>query len=427
MRVLVVGAGGIGCELLKNLVLLPLIEEIWIVDMDRIALSNLNRQFLFHKEHLGQMKSTVAMTTLQTLYLRKLQENQKVVLVKAFQGDITNRTLFPWHWWLQVDVVMNALDNIDARRYVNQMVCTLKHDMLESEGELEKEGQNKKKESLNHPSKCMFLIESGTEGYQGQVSVICRNIFECFECAPSPALTNQSESYPICTIKSTPNKLVHCVVWAKDILFQEIFCTESKPRTAENNAVNMELNEIEHAGTEEVAALDVIEKAQKSMADNSDKFFDYFRTDLLSSSSDKNKLFERLLTRCFFREMITLRSLKDLWLQSNPPFVLPLSVIPFVDIDARQDEGTQEIVPTITEKDEVYLTVTNQVISLIDTLRVNFLSLCDCRHSSTDADQNILSFDKDDDKIMGFVYSAACLRALLFNIPTQTLFDVKGK
>jgi len=53
-----VGAGGIGCELLKNL-LLTGYGEIHIVDLDTIDLSNLNRQFLFRHEHIKKSKALV--------------------------------------------------------------------------------------------------------------------------------------------------------------------------------------------------------------------------------------------------------------------------------------------------------------------------------------------------------------------------------
>lgn len=52
------GAGGIGCELLKNL-LLTGFGEIHIIDLDTIDLSNLNRQFLFRYEHIKKSKALV--------------------------------------------------------------------------------------------------------------------------------------------------------------------------------------------------------------------------------------------------------------------------------------------------------------------------------------------------------------------------------
>jgi len=57
-----VGAGGIGCELLKNLVLTGF-GEIHIVDLDTIDLSNLNRQFLFRHEHIKKSKALVGYHT----------------------------------------------------------------------------------------------------------------------------------------------------------------------------------------------------------------------------------------------------------------------------------------------------------------------------------------------------------------------------
>ena len=58
-KVLMVGAGGIGCELLKTLVLHGF-RDVTAIDLDTIDVSNLNRQFLFRRRHVGMAKSEVA-------------------------------------------------------------------------------------------------------------------------------------------------------------------------------------------------------------------------------------------------------------------------------------------------------------------------------------------------------------------------------
>lgn len=180
-KVLIVGAGGIGCELLKNIVLLGF-ADVHIVDLDTIDLSNLNRQFLFGQEHIKKSKAIIAKQTAS-----KFNPNVNIV---AYHDNIKD-TKFNIDWFRQFDIVFNALDNLDARRHVNKM-CLV----------------------ANVP-----LVESGTAGFNGQVQVIKGGVTECYDCNPKPT----TKSFPVCTIRSTPSQPIHCIVWAKSYLFAQLF------------------------------------------------------------------------------------------------------------------------------------------------------------------------------------------------------------
>lgn len=59
MKILLVGAGGIGSEFLKNIITIGC-KNIDIIDIDTIDITNLNRQFLFKKKDVKKYKSLVA-------------------------------------------------------------------------------------------------------------------------------------------------------------------------------------------------------------------------------------------------------------------------------------------------------------------------------------------------------------------------------
>lgn len=104
-RVLVVGAGGIGCELLKNLVLSGF-RRVTVVDLDVIELSNLNRQFLFRRHHIGQSKARVAAEAVTHML-------PSVALdIRPYWADIKDAQLFPIAFFRQFELVLNALDNL---------------------------------------------------------------------------------------------------------------------------------------------------------------------------------------------------------------------------------------------------------------------------------------------------------------------------
>jgi len=114
-RVLVVGAGALGNEVVKNLSLLGA-GRLLIVDMDRIETSNLCRSVLFRDGDQGQAKAVAAAGAAETLY----PEMRAVPLV----GNVLSDVGLGYFRWAQV--VVGALDNREARVFVNR-ACAQVH------------------------------------------------------------------------------------------------------------------------------------------------------------------------------------------------------------------------------------------------------------------------------------------------------------
>ncbi len=209
MKVFIVGSGAIGCELLKTMAMMGVgtrAEQgvaaadrspwanltsggIVITDMDQIEKSNLNRQLLFRQEHVGLNKATVA-----AAMITRINPAIKVNPI-ALKLCAENEVIFNRNFYENVDVVATALDNVDARRYVDE-------------------------QCLMHK---VWLLDSGTLGTKGNTQVVSPYATESYSSSSDPPET----SIPLCTLKSFPYQSDHCISWARSV-FDSVFNSEVK-------------------------------------------------------------------------------------------------------------------------------------------------------------------------------------------------------
>ena len=129
------------------------------------------------------------------------QSTSAVAAVRAMNPDFIARALeirvgvetenvFHDDFWDGLSGVCTALDNVDARLYVD--------------------------------SKCLFyrkpMLESGTLGTKGNTQVVVPHVTEHYGAARDPP----EESIPVCTLKNFPNKIEHTLQWATD-WFEGVF------------------------------------------------------------------------------------------------------------------------------------------------------------------------------------------------------------
>eukprot|EP00004_Rigifila_ramosa_P017429 TRINITY_DN4246_c0_g1_i4.p1 TRINITY_DN4246_c0_g1~~TRINITY_DN4246_c0_g1_i4.p1 ORF type:complete len:601 (-),score=158.93 TRINITY_DN4246_c0_g1_i4:11-1813(-) len=156
---------------------------------DFIKKSTLNRQFLFRAADIQRPKSVVACRVIQSMNagLRAVPLLQRV-------GEDTEQ-LFSEQFLGSLSIVVNALDNMAARLYMD--------------------------------SRCIIsrtpLLDSGTLGAKGHVQVVVPRVTEHFGARPDPP----EQGIPFCTLKSFPHVIDHTIQWARD-KFHALFTAKPK-------------------------------------------------------------------------------------------------------------------------------------------------------------------------------------------------------
>ena len=183
-NIFMIGAGALGCEFLKSFSLMGISTDkkkkfnVTVTDNDNIIESNLNRQFLFRNENIGESKSKVASKN-----VLKINPSFNCIDKQARIGP-ENENVFNEKFWLKQNFIINAVDNIEARKYIA------------SKSKLYKK----------------ILIDSGTNGVKANSQVIIPYQTIDYETHQK----NNEEQIPMCTLRNFPSTIEHCIEWARD-------------------------------------------------------------------------------------------------------------------------------------------------------------------------------------------------------------------
>ncbi|MFX1385541.1 MAG: ThiF family adenylyltransferase [Promethearchaeota archaeon] len=186
-RVLIVGVGGLGCEIAKNLAMLG-VGQLDLIDLDIIEHSNLNRQVLFTGAKIGEPKAIVA--------ARKLKEINPNIIVNGYHNSLErlNPAIYQ-----AADVIVGGLDSMNARLNLNAQSIRFRKP----------------------------LVDGGVSGYHGHVYTIFPYKNACYECNPLPV--GESDEMAACTVVGVPRKRIHCV-FKGDMAFKEKFDRDPNPK-----------------------------------------------------------------------------------------------------------------------------------------------------------------------------------------------------
>ncbi|CAJ1384081.1 unnamed protein product [Effrenium voratum] len=233
MKIFLVGAGALGCEFLKSFAMMGAgcgDGKLTVTDMDRIEISNLNRQFLFRQSDVGSSKSHSAARA-----AKAMNKDLKVSAMEVRVGPDTEDT-FDDAFWEGLDCVVNALDNIQARLYVD--------------------------------SRCVWfskpLLESGTLGTKANVQVVLPKLTQSYGDSQDPP----EESIPLCTVKHFPNAIEHTIEWSREA-FETMFVEAPREGNTFMNDTAAYLQKLPTtgSGTSQLQRLKSIKRMMEKRAD----------------------------------------------------------------------------------------------------------------------------------------------------------------
>ncbi|KAL8451231.1 hypothetical protein Emed_002104 [Eimeria media] len=412
LTVLVVGAGGIGCELVKTLVMSGFLR-IAVIDLDSIDVTNLNRQFFYRKEHVGRSKAKVLADACTKLFSPQQRQQLSAAAAAAgaataaaagaggagaaagekeefvcgsdvwgvvgMQGNIFNPS-FSVSLISSFSLIFAALDNLQARRHLNRLCLAAKRP----------------------------LVEAGSTGYCGQVMPVGPHESLCFDCEAKPSTKDR---IPVCTLRQHPEKPEHCVAWGK-MVYELLFGFDSPDNMLAD--LKDELQQLANTSTNS--------SSSNSSSSNSSSS---------SSSSSREEIYEaglRVLEEIFSKQIKDLLQLKSDWKGKAPP--VPLKIHPTIKQQQQQQQQQQQEFPlhTVWTPLQCQQAFLSSFCSLMER-KQDLQQQQQQQHQQQQQEQQqqqqrqqqmqAVPFDKDDELAMDFVAAAASIRMHSFHIESK--------
>ena len=251
-----VGAGATGCEFLKNFAMMGFCtgtdKKFVVTDNDNIEISNLNRQFLFHKKDVGKPKSKIA--------IESVKEMNPSFKAKSLQIKVCPETenTFNEEFWSNQDFIIYAVDSVEARKYIDSKVVFYQK----------------------------IAVDSGTLGTQAQSQIIIPFKTITYKDRAPSGVTRE---IPQCTLRHFPSLIQHCVEWSKDSFWGYFgdSLNEVKKFFKDINEFK-ELIKREGSATYQLTKLEYLKKQIDIVVTNDIKKMCQFAVDCYTSNFDHN-------------------------------------------------------------------------------------------------------------------------------------------
>lgn len=218
LRVLVVGVGGIGCEILKCLGKLP-VKQVDIADLDTIEVG-VQGNADFESEQAVPVPAGAP---------RGVEVSDGAGVPAAAESLVADNGP-PLQHPGQEPRILQAVqpgDNGPGQHRGAVRECRLSTFV------------NQICVSLSIPA-----VDAGTTGYLGQVAVILPHQTKCYSCEKK---MTPEQTFPVCTIRRRPDKPIHCIVWAK-FVFEMLFGLENSAEANEMTDLQQFAHEIRKKG-----------------------------------------------------------------------------------------------------------------------------------------------------------------------------------